>query len=362
MVLTVIRSCLVASLLVAACGQDAIGVKPGSTSEDYHHAELVAAVNAFVVAGRTPAAYATLARTVVTLRPGMDKSVADEAELKLVVLALEPMKAVQARPIAEQIAELALTVFPTLLAPPIEADELNSIRDPKAPELVPKPGESASAYLERMCGGVLATDCKRVVPEDQGQVVEALAIRRATERARNAVGDCLTCSSDPGWHQAVLGWEELDRSAVSTIDDVERRADPANWPIAGAASEEDPDLPEAEFTRQGELVIGGHKYGPNQQRIDVLRDLRGNSDVIALHMRPDTTLAEARAILDDARKAGCVRIALIAREGTYPWRRRAYWIAEGAGLRANLRPTDTLQLLVHAIDEVAGPGTVARVD
>jgi len=356
------RAALVASILLAACGQDAIGVKPGSSSEDYHRAELTAAVNDFVSAGRTPAAYAELAHTVVALRPGMDKSVAEDAELRLVVLAIEPIKSVQAKPIAEQIDALALTVFPTLLAPAIEADELNRVRDPKAPELVPKPGESASAYLERMCGGVLAIDCKRVVPEDQGLVVEALGIRRATERARNAVGDCLSCSSDPGWHQAVLAWEELDRSAVSTIDDVERRADPANWPIAGAASEEDPGLPEAEFTRQGELVIAGHKYGPNQQRIDVLRDLRGSSDVIALHMRPDTTLAEARAILDDARKAGCVRVALIAREGTYPWHRRSYWIAEGTGLRANLRPTDSVQLLVHAIDEVAGPGTVARVD
>ena len=356
------RACLVASILLAACGQDAIGVKPGSASEDYHRAELVAAVNKFVAAGRTPDAYAELARTAVALRPGMDKSVAEDAELRLVVLAVEPMKSVQAKSIAEQIDALALTVLPTLLAPAIEADELNKVRDPKAPELVPKPGESGSAYLERMCGGVLAADCKRIVPEDQGLVVEALAIRRATERARNAVSDCLSCASDPGWHQAVLAWEELDRSAVSTIDEVERRADPANWPIAGAASEEDPGLPEAEFTRQGELVIGGHKYGPNQQRIDVLRDLRAGSDVIALHMRPDTTLAEARAILDDARKAGCARVALIAREGIYPWHRRSYWIAEGAGLRANLRPTDSLQLLVHAIDEVAGPGTVARVD
>jgi len=64
----------------------------------------------------------------------------------------------------------------------------------------------------------------------------------------------------------------------------------------------------------------------------------------------------------DARLAGCARVAVVAREGAYPWRRRIYWVADGSGMRANLRPTDTLQLLLHAIDEVAGPGTVARID
>ncbi|HEY0252100.1 MAG TPA: hypothetical protein VGC41_11275, partial [Kofleriaceae bacterium] len=69
-----------------------------------------------------------------------------------------------------------------------------------------------------------------------------------------------------------------------------------------------------------------------------------------------------RAVLMDAKKAGVQRVAVVAREQVYPYRRRVYWIADGQGLRANLRPTDSLQLLLHAIDEVAGPGTVARVD
>jgi len=98
------------------------------------------------------------------------------------------------------------------------------------------------------------------------------------------------------------------------------------------------------------------------QRIDVLRELRGDGDVLALQLHPDTTLAQARAILVDARKAGAKRVAVVAREPFYPYRRKVYWVADGYGLRANLRPTDSLQLLLHAIDEVAGPGTVARVD
>lgn len=349
--------------LVVACSSDKIAVKPATT--DYNHAALTAAVDKFVAAGRTAEAYAELARSVVTLRPGMDRAVADEAELRMVVLALDPVKPLQSRPMAERVAALALTVWPTLLAPAIEADALLVVRDPKAPEIPPKPGEDANQYLIRLCAGPLASECKRAVPEYQGALVDQLATRRATERVRTAVADCLVCTgegADPGWHTAVAGWEELDRADAESVIDIQHRAVPDNWPIAGAASESDPGLPEAELTRRGDIVVDGHSYGPNQQRIDVLRELRGTGDVIALHLHPDTTLAQARGVLIDARRAGCSHVAVIARDPVYPYLRKAYWVADGFGLRANLRPSDSLQLLLHAIDEVAGPGTVARVD
>ena len=347
--------------VIAACNQGPIGVHAGSGA-DYGHAQLDAAVDKFVAAGRTPDAFHALASTVSALRPGMDRTVAEEAERKLIVLSLDPMKAMSGKPMDEQVAALALTVWPTLLEPAIEADALLVVQDDKAPMLVPAAGEDAKAYLERLCGSVLGGECKHAVPELQGAVVDALVIRRATERVRTAVADCLTCGTDPGWHDAVAGWEALDRDAAVWIVDVARRADHENWPVAGNASGEDPALPEAELNARGELVIGEHTYGPNQQRLDIFKELRGSGDVIALHVHPETTLAELRAILVDAHKAGCTRIAVIAREGVYPWRRRIYWVADGNGMRANLRSTDQLQLLLHAIDEVAGPGTVARVD
>jgi len=199
------------------------------------------------------------------------------------------------------------------------------------------------------------------VPEYQGPVVAALAIRRATERIRNAVADCVMCGADPGWHQAVRAWEALDRMTNSAVSDIEQRADPDNWPVAGSAAEIDPRLPEAEINETGEIVIGGQRYGADQ-RVAALRDLRGDSAAIALHVRPEASLAQIRALLGDVRKAGAGRAAVVARVGTYPWERRIYWIADGTGNRTGLRPTDSLQLLLHATDAVAGPGTIARVD
>lgn len=357
----------VALSLAAACGQDEIAVSKTGAS-DYNHAALREAIDKYVADGRTPEAYGELASTVGKLRPGMDKAVAEQAELKMIVLALAPIQAVSAKPMAEQVERLATTVWPTLLAPEIVADQILMTPDPKAAELRPKPNEAPRNYLVRLCGGPLASDCKQVVPEYQGHVVAALVARRATERARNAVSDCVMCSAEPGWHEAVRTWEALDRMANGTIYDVERRASPDNWPIAGEAAQSGAELPEAtaiwreaEINRTGEVVIGGQRYGATD-RIDALRDLRGESDTISLHLRPDLTLAQVKAVLADARKAGAPKVAVVARAPHYPWDRKVYWLSDAGTTRVGLRPTDSLQLLLHTIDHVARPGAVARVD
>lgn len=360
--LVVAASALAALFALAGCGQDQVEVRHGNL-RDYNHAALLDAVDRFVAAGRTPPAYAELSRTVLALRPGMDRTVAQEAELKLLVLALAPVQSVQARPMPDQVVALAVTVWPTLLAPEIEADALLDKRDPRAAEFLPRSGEDARAYLIRMCGGSLAGECKHVVPELQGAVVAAVATRRATERVRNAVSACVMCGVDPGWHEAVRTWEALDHATGATLSDIQRRGDPDSWPVAGAAAQADPRLPEAEIEPTGEVAIAGQRYGAGQ-RVAALRDVRGASSAIALHLRPEMSLAQVRAVLGDVRRSGAARVAVVARDARYPWERKIYWIADGTGTgyRAGLRPTDSLQLLLHATDVVAGPGTVARVD
>lgn len=346
--------------IVAACGEDKIQVRPGDTT-DYNHAAMLTAVDKFVAAGRTPAAYGELAQSAFELRGGMDRSVARETELKLMVLALAPVQSVHAKSMSEQVDALALTVWPTLLTPVFEADDLVFKRDPKAAQMMPKPGETAQGYLLRLCGGPLASECKHIVPEHQGEIVAALATRHATERVRNAVSDCVMCGADPGWHEAVRAWEALDRIANASVSEVERKADPDNWPVAGAAAELETPAPEAEVNATGEVVIAGQRYATSQ-RIAALRDLRGHSDVLALHLRPDMSLAQVKALLADVKQSGAAKVAVVARESRYPWDRKVYWIAEGTGTRAGLRPTDSLQLLLHAVDATSGPGAIARVD
>jgi hypothetical protein len=350
--------------VLAACDREQIEVNRNPGQADYNHSALRAAVDTFVKADRTPEAYADLARTVLALRPGMDRAVAEEAELKLVVLALAPIQSVSASRSTCSASGLALTVWPTLLAPAIEADAITVKREGGSPEISPKQGEKAEDYLRRLCGGPLAGDCKQIVPEYQGQVIASLATRRGTERVRNAVASCVMCSAEPGWHDAVRSWEALDRRANGWIHDVQTKGAPSNWPIAGSCSQPHPGLPEAEVTATGEIVIGGQRYGA-MTRVDALRELRflhGDDGGIALHLRPELTLAQVRAILSDTKKSGAKRIAVVARAPEYPWERRIYWVAEGAGFDTELRPTDSLQLLLHTMDHVAGPGAVARID
>lgn len=355
--------------LLAACERPVIEVTTGAAdSTEYNRKALTVAVDEYVADGRTPQAFAELSKTVSTLRPGMDRTVAAEAELKLVVLALAPVKSVQAKSMAEQVDALALTVWPALLAPPIEPDKVLIERDAKAELLQPLAGEDARAYLQRLCGGPLAGDCKQVVPEHQGAVVATVATRRAMERVRNAVGTCTMCGADPGWREAVRSWEQLDRAAHGYLHDVERRSHPDNWPIAGNAADTGASLTdvtalwrEAEISVLGEVVIGGQRY-IGADRIDALRELRAESDTITLHLRPDLTLAQVKGILADAKKSGAMKVAVVARAPEYPWARRYYWLSDAGKTRVGLRPTDSLQLLLHTIDHVAGPGAIARVD
>jgi hypothetical protein len=353
-------------VLAAACGAEPIEVTTKNVA-DYNRGALLGAVDSFVKAGRTPGAYRDLAASVQKLRGGMDRAIAEEAELKMLVLALAPVQSVSAKPIAEQVEELALTVWPTLLGQEIAADKILINRDPRWLEYEPKQGEVARDYLQRICGGVLAGECKQVVPEYQGAAVSAFVIRRATERVRDSISNCVSCDGDPGWREAVRTWESLDRLASSTIHEIERKASPDNWPIAGSAAQSSAELAdtaiwrEAEINQTGEVVVGGQRYGA-LQRIDALRDLRGDEQTITLHLRPELSLAQVKGILADAKKSGATKIAVVARAPHYPWERKMYWLSDAGTMRASLRPTDSLQLLLHTIDHVGQPGTVARVD
>lgn len=350
-------------LALAACKQDPIEVRM-SSSTDYNAGALKTAIKKFVDANRTPAAFLELWKTALVLRPGMDRQTAQQAELSIVTLALAPIQSVKDKPMSDQIDALALTVWPILIAEEIEADEILRKRDPKADEILPTKEETPAKYIERLCGKQLAADCKQIVPELQGSIVSALATRKGTERARTAVADCMMCSAEPGWKQAVDEWEKLDHAVNEWIFELERKGDPANWPIAGAASQPDPGLPEAEVIATGEIVIGGQRHGA-ADRINALRELRflhGDDSPIVLHLKPDVALAAVKGTLADVRKSGAKKIGVVARGTYYPWERRIYWLSDNSGVRVGLRPTDSLQLLLHAVDHLGTPGAIARVD
>lgn len=341
-----------------ACAQEPVKVDNRVTA-DYGREQLHQAIAAFVKAGRTPVAYAALAARTRDLLPTMDKAVADEAELKLTVLALAPTQAVAERPMHERVQALALTLWPTAFAERLRPPALSrgSIVDQR--QLIPAGQESAEAYVSRLCGGPLGQVCRDTVPEHQGALLYAHAVHRYNERARSAVADCLVCGIDPSWREAVRGWEELDTVNNTWIRDIEKAAAPSNWPAAGAGAEADVPLPEIELSELGELRVEERVVSPSQVTAALREHLTGSKEA-ALHVRPEVSLARLRDLTRDLHAAGPRTIALVTREPRYPWHRRLYRVALGKGRRVDVRATDTVQVVLRQID-AAGPG-LTRLD
>lgn len=295
-------------VLAAACSNERVDVAP-ATGADLGRSSVLAALAELRAARHTPAAFRSYADRMLALRPAMDETVADEAELLTVTEAHVVMqRALDAGVTPET---LALTVWPIGLAPPIAADTPGQPNADEWTVWVPKPDENAGAYLERLCGGVLALECKDVVPEGHAGVVGGLVVERYTKRARRAIATCLTCS-EPGWAAAAAGWEALERGEVAREDALRERFAPSRWPVAGDGAVDIPD------------------------------------GVATVELAGSDRSERVRYALDDARKQGAARVALIAREPAYPYRRRAYLLATGAKLP--VRDGEPVQVLARALD------------
>jgi hypothetical protein len=348
--------------LVVACEKEPVRIHGQDTGEDYNRSELTAAVSRFVAAGRTPAAFGELVAEVDRLRAGMDHLVAEEAELKLTTQALAPIEQMAGTAPGEQTLALATTVWSFALRSPITARRPETVPDPVEQDLLPRPDEDGPAYLLRVCGGPLAVECKHVVPELQGVVVADHAVQRLTQRSRAAVGGCTTCASDPGWAAAVAAWELRDREAASRRIDEERRAAPSNWPAAGPAAGPWPDVPRIQLEDDGDLILDGVPVPP-QERTGELQMLFAERAAIGLEIPPGTPVASLMSVVADARRGGVEEVVIAARDPAYPWTLRGYRIAAaGGGHPVSVRRTDTVQVLLRAIDASTDPGVRVRVD
>ncbi|HUQ08253.1 MAG TPA: hypothetical protein VM261_37420 [Kofleriaceae bacterium] len=314
------RQLVLAVVVLGACSSDRIEVAPTSpASGDGGHAALVAAVNQLHTAGHTAAAFRVFGARVLELRPHMDETVAEEAELLATIEALPVVRDATTR--GEPIDALALSVWPFALAPAIAAPIPGTPQPDRWIVWAPASGEDLRVYLERLCGSVLALECKDVVPEGHVGVVGALALERLTDRARRAVATCLTCS-DEKWAKAVLGWEELERAATATVTSVRDANAPSRWPEAGTAAVAVPSA----------SVLVRH-----------------------VHVPPDQRVERVRYALDDARSDGAKAIALLARERAYPYRLRAYVIPTSV-TRLPVRDGEPVQMLARALDARATTG------
>ncbi len=346
------RWLVVALLLLAACKQERIEIRSESAN-DYHRADVRLAVEAYVAKGRTPTGYAMLASKLSMLRPGMDATVASDAELKLVTLALGPMLAASELPFERELRETVTNVWPIGLQDPLRADSAQRGLASRDSKFIPLAYEDPQAYLVRLCGDGLKVECYNVVPEYQADVVRHIVLQRFTERARIAVADCVFCANDPTWRNYVHKWELLEVASVELRRRAERIGDPILWPTAGQAAAAMPVSATymlVELNPVGELLVDDLRV-PVVDRVARLQQLRGNRDIL-IHAAPGARLSDVRPVIADAKLAGAPRIGMIARHNGYPWQARVYWISSTVGAEQPMRSGDTVQVFVTTLDEL----------
>lgn len=333
------------ALALLACSPDRVQVSP-ERGVEHNHAALNAAVGRFTAAGRTPAAFAELGRKILELRPGMDSTVADLAELQVVALMLDAAAKIPGA--ATGASEAIRTLWPLALAPPITAPVPGlPPADAWAPWM-PRDGDTDASYLERLCDKLLARQCRHVVPEGQPAVVAAVAIRDAYERIRRDVAACPTCT-EPIWARRVEAWADLDRAATANVGRARAAADPARWPMAGPGAGEVPSGPLLTIADDGLATLDGEEVSP-PELVTRLASARRTSKARALlvHVPPSAASEQVRTIAARASAAGFAEIALIARVTDFPWAARAYRIPVDAPLP--VRDADTVQILARYLD------------
>jgi hypothetical protein len=329
------RQLLVAMLLMAACTQERIEIRTESAN-DYHRADVRLAVEDYVAKGRTATGYAILASKLSTMRPSMDATVASDAELKLVTLALAPMLAASEVPFERELREVVTNVWPVGLQDPLRADTVQQRLVSKDAKITPLAYEDPQAYLMRLCGDVLKVECYSVVPEYQADVVRHIVLQRFTERVRTAVSDCVFCANDPTWRDYVHKWELLEAASVERRRRAERIGDPIRWPTSGPAA-----LPMP--AKDASLIV------------------ELNDRDVLIHAAPSARLSDVRPVIVDAKRAGAARIGLVTRRLGYPWEPRVYWITVGEGAVLPLRLGDTVQVLISTLDELPATSAPAAI-
>ena len=332
-------------LLAAACGQDPIAVAERGGA-DHNRAALLAAARQCRTAGNTPAAFAAFAKSVLTLRVGMDETVAEEAELLVLGLALD---AVSGLPGAATGADAPmLEVWPIGLAPRITAPVPGRPLSDAWSEYMAGPDEDVGRYVMRLCGAQLALECGHVVSESQAAVVALVAIERFTDRIRAAVATCLTCGHDV-WKQRIAGWEALDRAAVAYVQQAKQRGAVARWPVAGPGAQPLPAGPTLALDDDGALWVGDEAVGPTALVAFLAAARReAGSDTLRIHLPPGAPTDRLRAAMAQARAAGFTRVALAARVPRYPGNLVGYTLDVGATLP--VRDADPVQILARVLD------------
>jgi hypothetical protein len=338
------RLCVVAAaaaMAVAGCGKEPIPVLDPveSAGGDFGRGEVLAAVETFRATPTSPRAYALLAEKIAALRPTMDEQTGALADRLLTFLALGPLEAHNNRPPEERVEMLAATVWPFALGP------------------APLPDEGGHAYLERICAGELAGECKYMVPEMWPLLMGAKVWRRFRLRAQEAYAYCRPCQNDDSYRRALARFDEIGFPLESEAAERNGDGHPRQWPRSeGDARAWEDGVVTIEVDGSGTLRISNREVPAKEWRDVLARRHRDNA--VGIYLRPGASVALLRDFVGDLGGLGYGIARLQVRDPAFPYRLGYLPLATRRGARGAtrvpVRSTDTIQVAVLAIEDRVG--------
>lgn len=325
--------------LAAGCDQRQIELVPAQAdTNDHGFAALNEAVERLGEGAVTPERFRAFAVEVRGMRGAFNEDIATLAELYVAFRALAAERSVSELPREQRLERLALTVYPTAF------------------RVEPSDGESVRDYLLRLCALEAPLECKDVVPEGWPLVMGAKARRALKLRAGEALTECRQCPNREAYREQLDAYDAYTAEEDAHAAVHERRYRPRRWPMAGARGAAwTPGAAPVFRYLDGDATLDGEPL-TGDIRIH-LRAARAGRDTLAVHLDPSDDMRRLQALADDARAAGYTRLAVLARAVEYPFELRAYPLElTGRARKADVRPFDTVQLLVRSLDANADEG------
>lgn len=322
-------------LLVAACESKRIGLVAETDDEgaDFGRTALANAIVKLSERPQDASAYAAFAARIEEIRPVFNREVARQAELRLSVLAVAPLRAGLSQSHEEQMQQFATAVWPSVLQFPVE------------------PGETVASYVLRLCSSKLALTCNNVVPEYWPVILNAQVWRTLKSRVDVAYDRCQWCEDDPSFRGIMDSIRDAHLRLEEAAQVAQEEGQPRDWPKAGRhASELSSDLI-VTFGADGLVRVRGENVEGGNWR-QTIADARASEDLVALHFRPERMVSELLRVLGDLKAAGFQRVALVVRENSFPYQPKQYELRaqKKSYLDLGVHDSDSIQVLVQSLD------------
>ncbi len=325
---------LVASGLVGACdsGGTELVAETDDEAADFGRSALRDAVVLLSKTPEDPLAYKAFAKRVDELMPIFSRTVKREAELRLSTLAIAPLEAGLRQTPDEQMLAFATTVWPSVLEFPTE------------------PGETSHDYVHRLCASEFALACNHVIPERWSAILNAKVWRALKSRVELAHSRCRWCDEDQAFNELVRRSNTIHLQLELAARRATQGGTPGDWPVAGPHASLLADELVVAFEAGGLVTVGGRAVEGGDWRGEI-RDRRGETTRVGLHMAPSRLVADLLEVVRDMRIAGYSDVALVARRKTFPYEAVTYTVSTKATSRSlDVHKADTVQILVQALD------------